>query len=211
LVTDAPPTVTAPPISARAGLTAIRSHPRALSALIVIVTSHAVMVAVMAMTPVHLHSHGVSLTLIGLTISLHIAGMYALSPVAGWLADRHGRTAAILTGLSLLLTATLITATAGGSSTRIGLGLIVLGLGWSFATVAASTQLAESVPTSERPKVQGTSDLLMNLAAATSGALSGLAVSGIGFSGLSLLAAATMLPAALSVLTLGRRPHAHPA
>ena len=200
-----------PRVSARAGLAAIRSHPHARSALIVIVSSHAVMVAVMAMTPVHLHRHGTSLTLIGLTISLHIAGMYALSPVAGWLADRHGRTTAVLTGLSLLLTATLITATAGSSSTRIGLGLIVLGLGWSFSTVAASTQLAESVPASERPKVQGTSDLLMNLAAATSGALSGLAVAGIGFSGLSLLAAAAVLPAGLGVLTFGRRRPARPA
>ena len=51
------------------------------------------MVAVMAMTPVHLLHHGASLTIIGLTISLHVAGMFALSPVFGILADRVGRVA----------------------------------------------------------------------------------------------------------------------
>jgi MFS family permease len=139
---------------------------------------------------------------IGLTLSLHIAGMFALSPVAGWIADRYGRASAILTGQALLLTATLTTAVAGDSSTQITVGLILLGLGWSFTTVAASTQLAESVPTGDRPKAQGTSDLLMNLAAATAGALSGLLVSAIGFSGLSFLAALAVLPAA--VLTTRR-------
>jgi MFS family permease len=194
-----------PPVPALSGFVALRASPRALSALLTIVTSHAVMVAVMAMTPVHMHGHGTSLTVIGLTISLHIAGMFALSPVAGAIADRYGRTLAILLGQSLLLTATLITATAGDSSTQIGAGLILLGLGWSFTTIAASTQLAESVPTRDRPQVQGTSDLLMNLAAATAGALSGILVSGIGFSGLSLLAAVAVLPAVAVALTNERR------
>jgi MFS family permease len=199
------PTPAALPVPAFAGFVALWSAPRARTALIAIVTGHAVMVSVMAMTPVHMHGHGASLTVIGLTISLHIAGMFALSPVAGWVADLHGRTPTILIGLTLLLTATLITATAGDSSPQISVGLILLGLGWSFSTIAASTQLAESVPTADRPKVQGTSDLVMNLAAATAGALSGFVVSGIGFSGLSLLAAVAVLPAAGMVLTTERR------
>lgn len=194
-----------PPAPTRNGFAAIRSSPRAMSALIAIVTSHTVMVAVMAMTPVHMHGHGSSLSVIGLTISLHIAGMFALSPVAGWVADRYGRTSAIMIGQTLLLAASLITATAGGSETRITVGLVVLGLGWCFSTVAASTQLAESVPAPDRPKSQGTSDLLMNLAAAAAGAVSGLAVSGIGFSGLSLVAAATVLPTVVAVLVTQRR------
>lgn len=181
-------------------LTVIRRTPQARSALIVVVTSHTVMVAVMAMTPVHMHGHGASLSLIGLTISLHIAGMFALSPVSGWLADRAGRTPAILTGQALLITATIITATAGDSSAHITAGLILLGLGWSCSIVAASTQLAESVSDQQRPRVQGTADLLMNLGAAAAAALAGITVAGIGFSGLSLLAALAVLPAAITVL-----------
>jgi MFS family permease len=184
---------------APSALVAIRASPDAASALAAIVTSHAVMVAVMAMTPVHMRDDGASLTLIGLTISLHIAGMYALAPVAGWLADRAGRGPTILTGQAMLVMATLITATAGHSSARVTTGLVLLGLGWSFSTVAASTQLAEAVSPTDRPRVQGASDLLMNLAAASAGALSGLAVASIGFTGLSLLSAAAVLPSALIV------------
>jgi predicted MFS family arabinose efflux permease len=198
-----PPGLPLPSRSAAPGaLAAIRSSPRAASAVAAIVTSHAVMVAVMAMTPVHMHGDGASLTVIGLTISLHIAGMYALAPVAGWLADRAGRGPAILTGQALLITATLVTATAGHSSTHITTGLILLGLGWSFSTVAASTQLAESVPAADRPTVQGTCDLLMNLAAASAGAISGILVTSIGFTGLSLVAAAAVLPAAAAVVSV---------
>src|SRR5918993_1457693 len=60
-------------------------------AIFAIAAAHGVMVAVMAMTPVHLLHHGATLPIIGVTLSLHIAGMYALSPVFGILADRLGR------------------------------------------------------------------------------------------------------------------------
>lgn len=198
----------APPAPASAGkaLTVIAASPKALIAVVTLVTSHAVMVAVMAMTPVHMNGHGASLAVIGLTISLHIAGMFALAPAAGWIADTWGRTPAILTGQALLFTATAVTATAGASPTRVTIGLVTLGLGWSFSTVAASTQLAESIPTLDRPKVQGTADLLMNLAGATAGALSGVLVALMGYTGLSLTAMALVVPAAAAVIVARRSP-----
>src|SRR3546814_9923728 len=68
------------------------------------------MVSVMAMTPVHLLHHGATLSVIGLTISLHVAGMYALSPVFGILADRAGRGVTILLGQGLLASSLLLAA-----------------------------------------------------------------------------------------------------
>lgn len=192
-VQDAAPALRAPP--ARRAIDTILGSPTARAALFALITSHAVMIAVMAMTPVHLHGHGASLTVIGLTISLHIAGMYALSPLVGWYADRYGRRQAMLTGFALLLTAALTTTTAGPSTLRVGAGLVALGLGWSFTTIAASTQLSESIPTTERPRVQGTADLLMNLAGASAGALSGVLVAAVDYTGLSLIAAALVIPA----------------
>jgi MFS family permease len=204
-VNDAASAVTQPSAAPRAVAT-IRASPQASAAIASIVTAHAVMVAVMAMTPVHMNGHGAGLTVIGLTISLHIAGMYALSPIVGWFADRRGRTPTVLAGLALLLVATGVTATAAQSTARITLGLILLGLGWSFTTVAASTQLADAVPVAERPRVQGTSDLLMNLAGATAGALSGGLVTTIGYAGLSLAAAVAVIPAAITVVAYRRSP-----
>jgi MFS family permease len=179
----------------------IAGSPPALAAVVALVTGHAVMIAVMAMTPVHLHGHGASLTIIGLTISLHIAGMFALSPIVGWIADRYGRRPAILGGFALLASATLTTATAGHSTLLVTLGLVMLGLGWSFTTIAASTQLSESVPDAQRRHVQGTADLLMSLAGAGAGALSGVLVATIDYRGLSLVSAALVLPA---VALMGR-------
>ena len=84
-------------------------------AIFAVAAAHGVMVSMMAMTPVHLLHHGASLTIIGLTISLHIAGMYALAPVFGILADRLGRIPTILVGQALL-TAALVTASFGQAS-----------------------------------------------------------------------------------------------
>jgi MFS family permease len=184
----------------RSALAVIADSPRASAALASLVTGHAVMIAVMAMTPVHLHDHGASLTIIGLTISLHIAGMFALSPLVGWFADRYGRAKGILAGQALLLLSALWTASAGASPARVTIGLVGIGLGWSFSTVSASTLFAEAVPVAERPRVQGVADLLMNFFGAAAGLSSGLIVALIGYGGLGLVAAAAVLPAATVVV-----------
>jgi MFS family permease len=193
----------------RGALALIAASPTALAGLVGLVTGHAVMVGVMSLTPVHLHAGGASLTLIGLTISLHIAGMYALSPVAGWLADRHGRRAGLWTGYALLAAAALLTAGAGHSPAVVTLGLIVLGLGWSFTTIAASAQIAEAVALPDRPRVQGTADLCMSLSGALGGAAAGVIVSVAGYHGLSLVAALAVFPAA--AILMRTRPAAPPA
>ena len=190
---DVAPTPATPPDS-RAIVT-ILGNRRARTALVALVTGHAVMIAIMAMTPVHLHGHGAGLTVIGLTISLHIAGMFALSPLVGWCADRYGRRPVLLAGFVLLGSAAITTATAGASAQRVAVGLVALGLGWSCTSIAASAQLSESVDDGQRRRVQGTADLTMNLAGAGAGALSGLLVAGIDYAGLSLVAAVLVLPA----------------
>ncbi|OSC55491.1 MFS transporter, partial [Streptomyces sp. BF-3] len=76
--------------SLRAGIEAVRASPMARLALVTVTVSHTAMVSIMVMTPVDLSRHGAGLQLIGLVISGHIAGMYAFSPVMGWLADRLG-------------------------------------------------------------------------------------------------------------------------
>lgn len=157
-------------------------------AFVTLALSHATMVSVMAMTPVHLVDHGASLAIVGFTISLHIAGMFALSPVFGFLADRFGRVALIVLGQALLALSLLFT---GFGSDREGLvvaGLILLGLGWSAATVAASALLTESTPVARRTVIQGRSDVVMSGSGALGGALSGVVLVAVGYDGLSLFA-----------------------
>src|SRR5690606_19965469 len=150
--------------------------------------SHAVMVSVMAMTPVHLVSHGASLELVGVTISLHVLGMYALAPVWGTLADRVGREATIAVGQVLLLAALLLLAVGAESELWVTVGLLVIGLGWSAATVAGATLISESVDVAGRARIQGRSDLLMSSAGALGGGFAGLVLAQLGYGGLALSA-----------------------
>lgn len=190
-----------------ASWSALRHSSAAIIALSAIVVGHGVMVGIMTMTPVHLTHHGAELQIIGLTISLHIAGMYALSPVFGWLADRFGRRAVIVLGQVTLIAAAVVSGTADGSTGWLVVGLILLGLGWSAGLVAGSTLLAESVPTEHRPGVQGLADLLMNLSAAVTGGLSGVILGLIGYSGLSAVSCVLVaVPLLLIVVEWVRRP-----
>lgn len=156
-------------------------------ALVSIALSHATMVAVMAMTPVHLTDHGASLVIVGFTISLHIAGMYALSPLFGILSDRLGRRPTILLGQGMLLASLMMTGLGSESESWVVAGLIFLGLGWSASTVAGSALLTESAAPVRRPIVQGRSDLLMSGSGAIGGALAGPLLAGLGYSGLSFV------------------------
>ena len=162
----------------------------ARTAIISIALSHATMVAVMAMTPVHLVNHGASLAIVGFTISLHIAGMYALAPVFGILSDRIGRISTILVGQVILLASLMFTGFGSENETAVVIGLILLGLGWSAATVAGSTLLSESTIIEKRAARQGVSDLVMSGSGAVGGALAGVVLAFLGYSGLSFVALA---------------------
>lgn len=199
---------TAAPRGVRAALPHVRG--RTLTALWAIASSHAVMVAVMALTPVHMEDHGAALQIIGLTISLHIAGMFALSPVMGWLSDSWGHDRTILMGQSILLLAVFIAGTSGSSQLQITIGLTLLGVGWSASVIAGAAALTTSVAAADRPVVQGFSDLVMNLAGAVGGLLAGVVVALSGFSTLNAAAAVLTVPVIVLVLS-GRRVAARTA
>ena len=152
--------------------------------------SHVVMASVMAMTPVHLaHLAPDHVTLIvGTTIALHVFGMYGLSPVFGLLADRWGRMRTILLGQAILVAALLTAAIAPDDQWAVLVALLLLGLGWSAATVAGAALLTESTVTPMRPRRQGFSDTLMTFSAAVGAVLAGLVLSLIGYGGLALTA-----------------------
>lgn len=181
------------------------SVPSGRLALSALVTAHAVMVCVMTMTPVHLNDHGGSVTLVGITISIHVAGMFAFSPFVGRAADRFGQRPVIGAGLAVLLASTLVSGLGALSHTAVPVGLLLLGLGWSLCMVPASSLVSAAVPESVRTTVQGGSDMLMSSAGAVASAVSGPLLGLIGFGGLNALAAVILLPAAALLLSqLGR-------
>jgi MFS family permease len=167
--------------------------------LIALALSHATMVSVMAMTPVHLVQNGATLVIVGLTISLHVAGMFGLSPVFGWLADRVGREPIIALGQVLLLAALLLTSFGADSQGAVMAGLIMIGLGWSASTVAASALVAESADPLRRTVIQGRADLLMSASGAIGGAVAGPALAVLAYNGLALAAVALVVVVLIAV------------
>jgi MFS family permease len=160
------------------------------------------MVGVMVMTPVHMgHAGGpagTTLRLIGLVISVHVAGMYLFSPLVGLLADRLGRRATVAVGGFLLLAAAALAGTAApGAAVRLGTGLLLLGLGWSCGLIAGSTLVSESVEAELRPTAQGGTDLLMGLGAAVAGVVGGPLLALGGFGLVTAVSAALVVPLAV--------------
>lgn len=160
-------------------------------AMLAVAASHVTMASVMAMTPVHL-SHIVApdaVTLaVGVTIALHVFGMYGLSPVFGILADRVGRVTVILLGQALLAASLVVAATLSATQAGVLVALVLLGLGWSAATVAGSALLTEATPLAQRPRRQGRSDTLMTACAAVGSVLAGVILGLVGYGGLALWA-----------------------
>lgn len=157
-------------------------------ALVAMAVSQAAMVGVMTMTPVHMKLHGHE-DLSSLVVSVHIAGMFAFSPLVGRFTDRAGRLPAIQVGAVLLLAATLVAAASGDVELALFPSLWLLGIGWNFGLIAGSSLLTESVPARERVAVQGTADLFMSLAGGLAGFASGFVRQAVGFHMLANLAA----------------------
>lgn len=156
-------------------------------ALASMVISQVTMVAVMTMTPVHMKLHGHE-TLSQFVISLHIAGMYAFSPLVGRYADRKGTTQAVLAGSVLLVLSTIMSALSGEAAIMLFPALWLLGVGWNFGLIGGSSMLLESVPSEQRVLVQGSADLMMSFCGGLAGLSSGFIRKAVGYHMLSVTA-----------------------
>ena len=189
-----------PKLSIGSAIQTLREYPKAAYAVASIALSHMVMVSVMSMTPAHLKEHGATLVVVGFTISIHIAGMYAFSPIFGWLSDKIGKIQTVVVGQSIFIAALLFAGIGSEDHQSVLIGLFLLGLGWSAATVSASALLASSLPVELKTNVQGLSDSLMNLSGAFGGAIAGSIMAALMFVGLNM---AALVPVSVILILTG--------
>jgi MFS family permease len=189
-----------PKVSLKTAIETLKAYPRAAYAIAAISLGHMVMVAVMSMTPVHMKHDGATLAIVGFVISIHIAGMYAFSPIFGWLADKLGQIQTVLIGQVIYIASLVISATAGHNHNQVTLGLFLLGLGWSATTVSGSALLTSTLPPAQKTNVQGLSDSSMQLSGAFGGAIAGTILAAIAFEGLNYV---TLIPVAIILLLSG--------
>lgn len=191
--------------SARAGLAAVKGLPIVRSAAIALGLNQAVMVSVMVMTSIHMDHGGSSLHEIGWVISGHILGMYAFAPLVGALTDRFGG-ARVMGAASVTNVAALVLAgeSHSGTSWQLGIGLFLLGLGWSFGMIASSTVINRGTPLGHRPAVQGLTDMTTGFTAAAGGALAGVIMGGPGYGALNVFAGILNLGVLWGALSVAR-------
>jgi len=186
----------------------------AVAGLATVVTANFVMVAVMAMAPVHMGEQGHSLRFVGLVVSLHVAGMFAPSPLTGMLTDRLGPLPVAAAGGILLTIAGGLSAASGNAALTFALGLVLLGAGWNAGLIAGSTLLASSVSPAQRPRVEGAGELSMGIAAAGATAAAGPIVGVVGYATLAIagaVAAVALGPLLAAVARRGVPDQAVPA
>ena len=153
----------------------------------VMVLTQVAMVAIMTMTPVHMRAHHHGLAAVGLVISVHIAGMYLPSLVTGVLVDRVGRIpVAVAAGVTLLLAGVVAALAPADSLGLLIAALALLGLGWNFGLIAGTALVVDATVPANRPRTQGTIDVLIALSGAGSGVLSGVVVAATSFATLAL-------------------------
>jgi MFS family permease len=158
------------------------------------------MVSVMTVTAVHMHGHQHEIGSISWVIMAHTLGMFGLSFVTGWLADRLGRATMIVAG-GLILALACLMAPLSTSVAWLALALFLLGLGWNFCFVAGSTLLDDILRPPEKGRVQGITESMINVASGAGSLGSGLIFAALGFAAMSwgnVLVA--MIPVALVAL-----------
>ena len=181
---------------------AIQASGDAKIAVIAMVISQMAMVAVMTMTPVHLRLHDHE-TVSAYIISLHIAGMYAFSPLVGRFADRRGRLTTIQVGALILMGATVLSSLAGDSPILLFPALWMLGVGWSFGLIGGSSLLVDSIDQQIRVRVQGAADLMMSFCGGLAGFSSGFIRKAVGYHVLSNIG--TLLAGVLLVVVMVKK------
>jgi MFS family permease len=174
-------------------------------ALAALTISQFVMISTTSTSPLYLHDQGHTVGVIGVAVSLHLAGMYVASPLSGWLCDRFGRLPIIGAGALVLIVAVLLAGLVPGSDhALVILALFLNGVGWNLAFVAGSALLTDALSTAERASIQGLADLVMGLMGAFGSAAGGMILGVWGFAILNGVGAALVLgPLAIALV---RRP-----
>ena len=195
----------------------IRHTPLVLAAVVGMALSHAVMVSVMVMTPIHMDHGGASLEVIGLVISGHVLGMFAFSPLVGMLTDRIGSPLVVgIGGLVLLVVPGAqrpVRARARAPDSASGCS----SSGWAGRSGRwrSSTLLVAATPVRHRPRVQGTADMITGFTAAAGGAVAGIVVGTLGFgwlsAGAAVLAFGVVVVSVVAGRYAARRPVVAPA
>ncbi|MDX8353444.1 MFS transporter [Cognatiyoonia sp. IB215182] len=135
-------------------------EPRIIVAMICGMVSYALMNLVMTSTPLAVVGCGFTTNNANDIVSAHVLAMFAPSFFTGHLIARFGVEKIVATGLAILAFAGVV-ALSGVTLANFYIALILLGLGWNFGFIGATTMLAGAHRPEERGVVQGMNDMVV--------------------------------------------------
>lgn len=143
-------------------------------AMICATVSYALMNLVMTSSPLAVVGCGFETGHAADIVSAHVLAMYAPSFVTGHIIARYGVEKVIALGLVILAAAGAV-AMAGVALENFFIALILLGVGWNFGFIGATTMLTNAQRPEEKGRLQGVNDLVVfggvTLASFSSGGL----------------------------------------
>lgn len=185
----------------RRGLSDLVKLPPFRAAVVAIGVAQASMVAVMGVSPVVLDDYGASSFVIAIVIGVHMAGMFALAPIAGYLLDTYGRRPGLLVGAILAAAGALIGSFTEATS-LIGLGMFVVGLGWSGCFLGATAVISDITRPEERGGALGFADLVTSASSAAGALAGGFVLEASGIAVVGIIMAALLVPVLMLVIPL---------
>jgi MFS family permease len=205
-----PPPMSRAEIDRGRPLREILKNPKLIVAMFVGVSSYALMNLMMTSAPLAMVGCGHSVTDATLGIQWHVLGMYAPSFLTGPLIVRYGVNRIIALGLVMLL-ASAVVGIAGLTVMHFWVALTLLGVGWNFAFIGATTVVARSHRPEERTKVQSLNDFLIFGTMAFGSLASGAILALFGWVTVNILMFPPIAMAAALLLWLALRERRQPA
>lgn len=183
----------------------LRANEGARTALVSMAVGQACMVLMMSCISLHMRDHDLPLTDIAAVISIHTFGMFFFSPVVGKLTDRFGRRTVILYGAGILMLGAFLVPVSLNTPV-IAFAEFLVGLGWSGCYVAGSALLTDALGSSERARLQGANDALVNIGSAVGALSSGILLQYVGIWPLAMIGMLVAAVPLILAITSSRQP-----
>jgi len=179
------------PTSVSASLAALRcgSVQRAVA---VAAVAQGVMVFLMIPTPIAMIACGFDETSASDVIRWHIVAMFAPSFFTGFVVQRLGAQPVAMVGLATIAVAA-AAAALGITAVHFYGALIILGLGWNFSFIGATTLLAEAVSDVDKSAIQGANDTIIALVSTVCAFVAGWVVTSLGWTVLAVVSGMLVL------------------
>jgi MFS family permease len=138
-------------------------------------------------------------------MSAHLAAMYILSPIFGLLVRHFGSRSAGSAAIAVSGFGAIVLASASDQGPwMFGIGLTVLGFGWSLGMVAGSTMVTQALSQDDRLSTQSSTDLVINLGGGAASVIAGTLVAGFGYEFLAWAIVGTLASAAVLIFVSRR-------